>query len=180
MTTKPLIIGIAGRARSGKDTTAEHLREHHGFEIVRFADPIKRMIEALGVSSTYSEGLKEIEIPRIGVSYRKLAQTLGTEWGRHMIGPNLWLNIAEYTIEQSRSDRFVIPDVRFPNEAAWIRSVGHLWHITRPDAPDVRPHISELGIGPLEGEVFLANDGSLDELYSQVRGALRMSVREEA
>ena len=38
---KPLLIGIAGVARSGKDTAAQHLVSHHGFQAYAFADPLR-------------------------------------------------------------------------------------------------------------------------------------------
>lgn len=37
------IVGISGRAKSGKDTAADFLVKNHGFVKVAFADPIKRM-----------------------------------------------------------------------------------------------------------------------------------------
>lgn len=41
MNTHP-ILGIYGKAGSGKDTAADRLIEHHGFCRVSFADPLKR------------------------------------------------------------------------------------------------------------------------------------------
>ena len=40
----PRIIGIAGKARSGKDTIAQYLIEHLHYMRVGMADPIKRFM----------------------------------------------------------------------------------------------------------------------------------------
>jgi len=38
---KPLVIGLCGRKRVGKDTVAEYLKKQFGFTQYAFADPLK-------------------------------------------------------------------------------------------------------------------------------------------
>lgn len=60
-------------------------------------------------------------------------------------------------------------DVRFENEAQWIRDNGGVVvHIQRPGAATVSAHASEAGVAIAEGDVLVVNDGSLDELYNNV------------
>ena len=40
----PSLIGIAGAAGAGKDTVANHLVQHYGYTVYKFADPLKRML----------------------------------------------------------------------------------------------------------------------------------------
>ena len=42
--TKRVLIGLAGHARSGKDTVADRLVEAHGFEKVAIAGALRRML----------------------------------------------------------------------------------------------------------------------------------------
>lgn len=169
------IIGLAGKARSGKDTVADYLASHYGYQPIAFADPIRAGLKAMfNLEDRWIDRDKEDAIKWIGASYRQLAQTLGTEWGRQQIHPDLWvLTLAKRLWYASEDDKFIVTDVRFPNEAVWVRSVGQLMHLDRMDAPDVRQHVSEPGIEPRMGEWIVYNNGSLDDLYHQLDCLMR-------
>lgn len=169
----PLVIGLTGRARHGKDTVADYLCTHYDLTRLAFADPIRDMLElGLNISTQYSVDNKETTIPWIGASYRELAQTLGTEWGRAR-NPDLWLNVMKVKLVAlaDEFDAIVISDVRFQNEADWVRQIGTLWHVHRPDAPRIgHPnHSSEQGIDyDGDSDHILHNDGSLTALYQTI------------
>lgn len=170
------LIGIAGRARSGKDTVANFIVAAIGGYRYSFADPIRAMLALLGVdmSDPYWQARKEEPIPALGVSPRRMMQTLGTEWGRQLINPDLWLIMAHQRLLQS-GPGMVISDVRFDNEAAWIRKHGGwIIHVIRPDTKTVEAHESENGIEVLAEDVQLFNSGTLEELQFSVRGLLRV------
>ena len=169
------LIGLAGRARSGKSSIAEHLTAHYGYVQLAFADPIRETIEyALNTPAEYIEVHKETPIPPHGKSYRELAQTLG-DWGRGL-RPDFWVLDLERRLNELRDystyelEGVVISDVRFINEAQWVRERGQLWHITRPgqDPSQTREHSSELGIEPMDGEVLICNSETLDDLCDHV------------
>jgi len=171
--TKPLLIGLTGLAGSGKDTVRGVLERDHDFNGIAFADPIRDMLSALfascGVSDEWmtERDLKERDIPAIGASYRKMAQMLGTEWGRQ-IDPNFWLKITEAKVKyinEIDSGAIVISDVRFPNEAEWIQSQGGMiWKIIRPGIESVREHASEALVNQLPYDWVIDNRGSIEEL----------------
>lgn len=170
------LIGIAGRARSGKDTVANFIIAAIGGYRYSFADPIRAMLAPLGVnmSDPYWQARKEELIPALGVSPRRMMQTLGTEWGRQLINPDLWLIMAHQRLLQN-GPGMVIPDVRFDNEAAWIRKHGgRIIHVFRPDTKAVEAHASEDGIEMQDTDVRLFNSGTLEELQFSVRGLLRV------
>ena len=166
------LIGVAGPAGAGKDSIASWLVQSQRFTRVGFADPIKDALELFEVPTTYLYQKKEAPIPGLeGTTARKMMQTLGTEWGRMQIHPDLWVRAMAQRVERLQADgvyRLVIPDVRFENEAAWVRSVGALWHVNRPDTSPVRAHVSEQGISPLPGEPLFRNDGDLDDLFDRL------------
>lgn len=180
--TTPNIIGLMGPAGSGKDTVRDILAKH-GYFGMAFADPIREMLKPLllacGIDLSWmtARHLKEEPMPVLGVSYRQLAQTLGTEWGRHQ-APDFWLKIAaasmlEVSVSTFGPPNFVISDVRFPNEAAWIRSMGgSVWRIERPGIAPVRAHTSEVLVDSITPDYTLMNDGSIGDLHSAVRDAL--------
>ena len=170
------LIGIAGRARSGKDTVANFIVAAIGGYRYSFADPIRAMLTPLGVdmSDPYWQARKEEPIPALGVSPRRMMQTLGTEWGRQLINPDLWLIMAHQRLLQN-GPGMVISDVRFDNEAAWIRKHGgRIIHVIRPDTKAVEAHASEDGIEMQDTDARLFNSGTLEELQLSVRELLRV------
>jgi len=170
------LIGVAGRARSGKDTVANFIVAAIGGYRYSFADPIRAMLAPLGVdmSDPYWQARKEEPIPALGVSPRRMMQTLGTEWGRQLINPDLWLIMAHQRLLQN-GPGMVISDVRFDNEAAWIRKHGgRIIHVIRPDTKAVEAHASEDGIEMQDTDARLFNSGTLEELQLSVRELLRV------
>jgi dephospho-CoA kinase len=161
-----MIIGITGKMQSGKDTAADYLiskLEHH--RKCSFADPIKQML-TVGLQLTYAQthgNSKEIVDERYKCTARKMMQTLGTEWGRQMIHKDIWLTIAQNSLDNRR----IFADVRFENEAEWFREVGYLIHIDRPGLPR-SIHESEAGVGYQNQDFLVKNAGSLKDLYYQL------------
>lgn len=182
--TKPLLIGLTGLAGSGKDTVREMLEQDHDFDGIAFADPIRDMLGALLDSMEVSRAwmvardLKEQDIPQLGVSYRKMAQALGTEWGR-ALNSNMWLDIAAAKIGvcgQYGNPGVVISDVRFANEADWIKSQGGvIWKILRPGVEPVREHVSEQ-LTELPYDYVIDNHGTIDNLAHAVTSAVLQFV----
>lgn len=178
---KTFLIGLHGRARSGKDTAATYLAAQFGLLVYALASPLKRsLIEMLNLPASIFDGAdKEKPLPWLGKSPRELMQLLGTEWGRHQVHPQLWLLLAEMNLanhlEVSPHARgFVISDVRFENEADWIRAKGGIVvHLHRPDAPGVTAHSSESGIAVCDNDLVIHNDGTLEDLYAALEALMQ-------
>lgn len=165
-----MLIGLVGKARSGKDTAAEALVRAFGLEQYAFADPLKEMLEAV-FGDKFREGDRESPIPWLGKSPRYLMQTLGTEWGRDLVHPDLWVLLADgyRKAAEAKGTGMVISDVRFRNEADWIMSSGGLLiEILRPDAEQVAEHVSEDALGGLTLPAQIVNDGTVKELQETV------------
>ena len=186
MTAKhPTIIGLTGYAGTGKDTVRELLCTNHGFEGMAFADPIRMMLRELLLSNGITDAwmqdrqLKEAVIPALGVSYRHMAQTLGTEWGRSL-HTDFWTRTAGAYIDDANQQpgtfnaSFVVSDVRFANEAQWVRERGGvIWRVERSAAVPVRAHASEAEIYHIHADAVVDNNGSIDALQLQVSQLLK-------
>jgi hypothetical protein len=167
----PTIIGLTGPAGSGKDTVAFFL---NGFQRCALADPIRMGLSAifeLPPNTWNDRETKEKVIPFIGRSPRQLMQTLGTEWGRRHVSPDIWLDLMLRRWEEIKLQpvaRMVVTDVRFDNEAAAIINVGGtVWRVVRPDVAAVSAHPSEAGVSTAHIKGTIVNNGSLAELREQ-------------
>jgi energy-coupling factor transporter ATP-binding protein EcfA2 len=112
---KPKIIGLCGPKGVGKSTYAKTIE---GAVILSFATPIKEMLKVILPGQKYLN-FKEEPIPQFPaeLNARRLLQSLGTEWGREKVYPNVWVDIA-YKIAQPYIGKktIVFDDIRFPNE----------------------------------------------------------------
>lgn len=185
---KPL-IALCGLAGSGKDTAAQFIQEFSTLSTNRycrciaFADPIRDMIAVLMTGNGQlgaaphawmsDRALKEKPIPGIGHSYRKLAQTLGTEWGRSL-DPDIWTNIARERInglwyQNFKPKTIVITDLRFPNEAAMVHALGgEVWRIEGRSADIGTSHASEQLVQSIAADRVIDNSTNIADLHARL------------
>lgn len=183
-----LLIGLTGAARSGKTTAAKHLASTHGLLHYALAQPLKQMLaQGFNLSDAHLEGaLKEQPLAWLGKSPRELMQLLGTEWGRSMVHSDLWLLLAAQNLDSLANclpgaAGFVISDLRFENEATWLRQRGGVVvHIQRPDAEAVRGHSSEAGIEIRDNDLVIHNEGELADFLRDIEHAMAHIARRTA
>jgi hypothetical protein len=142
------LIAVNGPAGSGKSHAANILVEEFGYTRMKFAAPLKAMMHTLlgfaGVPereyTRYSEGdLKETPVPVLGgKSARHVMVTLGTEWGRELIHPDIWVNLALQPVLEllASGQGVVVDDCRFDNEAFEIKKLGGIVAQIRPTWPE--------------------------------------------
>lgn len=177
-----VILGLAGPARSGKDSVAEHMALKHGMGANKLvmtyalADPIRKAAAAMfGLDYFEFTGEnpdREVVNDFWGISPRVMLQKLGTECGREVFRQDIWLKRAELELahaEAGGAEVFVISDIRFENEADWIRKQGgFIWHINRPSVMSEDSHVSENGIKVDETDYIVMNTGDLPWLFNAV------------
>ena len=160
-----MIVGVSGPAGAGKSTAAMFLRDAYGYRMMSFAEALKRVTFAgFGIAPIEDRMLKETVIPMLGISYRRLAQIVGTEWGRHLRS-DLWITLVNNQVQALAKDGFhcAFTDLRFPNEEAYIRSQGVVWHVLKEDAVGNEiKHVSEQGIPRRPEDAVFVNDMTMD------------------
>jgi len=177
-----VIIGICGPAGAGKSTVADMMCSDGLGASIPLAEPLYRGISAMfGIpeGNLADRGTKEQAIDWIGQSPRRLLQTLGTEWGREVVGQDIWVKIclrrAAATLGAGYR-RVVVPDVRFDNEAAAIREAGGIVvSVARPDGcvdGEAMRHASEAGVSSSLIDKTIVNSGSMDELREAVQATM--------
>lgn len=179
------IIGIAGHARAGKDTVAQFIQEEYRARQYAFAEPLKAMLRTLGLNEQDLNGWRKDETNNdFQATPRHMMQTLGTEWGRDTINDNIWVIAAAKRLQQMNrvepDATILITDVRFQNEADFVREHGFLIHVFRPiKRIDGSTHRSEFPL-PIREDVdeIIVNDGDLDDLREEsLRIANAISIR---
>ena len=175
-------IGLAGWARSGKDTVADYLVETCGYTKMSFAAPMKEAMYRLNPRITVNEiantalrvgidvygwdGIKE-RSPDV----RGLLQRFGTEVGREMFGDDFWVNAAIKDVPDGA--KAVFSDVRYPNEADAIRRLGgKVWRVLRPGVGPANEHASEHALNDYKFDKVIDNSSSINGLHSQVETLL--------
>ena len=209
------MIGVTGYAQHGKDSVGKFLVEEYGYTRYAFADQLKSMAFTLNpIVQTYSfpkhperlqtlVGLMGWDKAKEIAEVRRFLQVLGTEAVRDHLGEDAWVDALDLKLKvdgfMAKDERgmyypyvwpgakVVITDVRFPNEAAWVRKLGgKLWRVKRVvKDPDPKydnlyvpydnglgkDHPSERFVGDLEVDRTLTAS-NLDELGDEVERAL--------
>lgn len=201
-----MIVGVSAKAQSGKGEFAAIAASEFNATIVSFASGVKEEVaewldsthvawrkdnlygsnedkEAwLRVRHSFVKGTPMFDFAATYGDYssehwyfnaRSLMQWWGTEYRRNQ-DPEYWVKKAMQKCTGYR--RYVIDDVRFPNEFAAIKnSGGRLVRVERPNIPVVSNsnHPSETALDDYNGWHFkITNDGYLGEYKEKVRKVL--------
>lgn len=164
-------IGFTGQARSGKTTATTHLLSQmpDRWITAAFADPIKAMLATMGVSC--ADEFKEIVHPIYGQTPRYMMQTLGTQWGRNMIGNDTWVKAFAHKYD---GQSIIVSDVRYENEAQMVRDNGILIHV-RNRGGIASDHDSEQLLAIHASDFVIDNSGELLDLYGALSNFTQFS-----
>lgn len=190
---KNKIIGFCGRMRSGKTELAT-ICEKYGYQKIYFALPLKRLCADLldytleGLNDAKSSNTQidfviskeickhlsdETEIPydvieelSLGkklTTVREMLQFVGTDIIRKY-NPDWHVNRIRSMM--SDNQKYVIDDVRFPNEKKMIEELGgDCWFVIRPNITNVSNHVSETSLTWQQcWNKIIINDSSLFNL----------------
>ena len=184
------VIGICGKAGAGKSTVADMMakelveRGYPEVHVLSFADPMRDLIRDIFSPDDYDKGtsVDTKQIHLMGgfenATYRRVMQTLGTEWGREMIDENIWIDALNNRLNQIDDDSttepvFIIPDVRHDNEAMYVTTdmEGILAYVTgrcHEDMGHQSEHSSELDDPKDYASIIFDNTGTLADLHTSI------------
>ncbi|MEU7030079.1 hypothetical protein AB0A60_25780 [Streptomyces sp. NPDC046275] len=183
------LIGLAGAARSGKDTAAQALLDM-GWSRRAFADKVREVLYALDpvlIEPEYKDGTTTLryEVDTYGWEdvkamypvVRGYQQRLGTEGGRTALGEDVWVDALFRDFETWGPT--IITDVRFPNEAEAIRARGGLVvAVERPGQTLIREadHASENALAGYLFDDVIRNDGTVAQLHDRVMQLIPLAM----
>lgn len=194
-----MLIGICGLIGSGKDTVAQNLIDNHNFVKISFADKLKDAVASMfswdrdlldgktDKSRAWREQVDQYWTQETGreITPRLVLQEFGTECMREGFYDGIWVSLTKKHIIDNPNTHFVIPDVRFPNEAKMLYEVGgQVWRVKRGQDPiwfriyqdvGVEPkdvHASEWAWAHTKFTHTIDNNGTLLDLKNQVQDHL--------
>lgn len=146
-----LVLGLGHKARHGKDTCAQAMVEAAPADVVRigFADALYDYCRIEHQMQDKDPAL----LQRVGVEMRQR-------------NPYAWINAVYWKIMDRKPKVVVIPDVRFANEAEFIKALGGITiKVERRDADDVvyqatdrdPGHISETALDDYSWDLTITN-----------------------
>lgn len=188
------LLGLMGLAGAGKDTVADILTCLAPMDRRAFADALRLEIaEAFGLDVRVLQERALREMPLSQLALRRCSDAEFADWatdlhGEPSVSPrrimrrwgdwrrwqraDYWLTRAEQARVAAIFDGHqaqLWTDVRYPNEAAWIRQRGGmLWRIVRPGLAQDRTHDSETAADDIEADAVIVNDSTIDQLRMRV------------
>lgn len=181
------VIGVSGKAGTGKDFIAQNILRPIGYYQFSLAWHFK--VWTVGKGTGTHEEVFVTKPPHV----RKELQLEGTERGRHAYGDDVWCNTTAEWLnvlhEHWGINKFVIPDVRFPNEVRFIQNTfgGKVLGIHAPTraessslTPEARLHESETALDDFVGfDAIINNEPSnIRNVRTEIYTSLKLDVIE--
>ncbi|MGL5561704.1 MAG: hypothetical protein ACRDCN_03650 [Tannerellaceae bacterium] len=182
-----MIIGILGKAGSGKDTIGLFIRDLLDRSNIRtkrfaFADGVKDVAACMtnnkrslfddqdfkrnsyfSLTDGITYSIDDLPADHNLISIRELLQKIGTEAMQGTFGENIWVNKTFSEINNSHEyfgvKAAMITDVRFEHEYKYLKSVGGITiRVINPNITSSDTHISEIALDDYPADYTIIND----------------------
>jgi hypothetical protein len=173
---KKFPIGITGNLHTGKDTLADLMIKFRPgtFYKYSFAKPMKDIaVKIFGFTEAqmYEPDKKQEVDPFWDITPRKFLQLMGTDMFRDTFRDDVWIKMAEKSMMEHPDIHMMVPDVRFDNEAEFIKDQGgFLIKIVRKTDKSLekcKKHVSEAGVDEKYIDVVVDNNGTFLDLEKE-------------
>ena len=192
-----VLVGFGHKRRRGKDECCRAAVYEIGRleeKQARLSELPRRSVRTIGFASTLKEGIGHVVLGLShrqlygdlkteydafwGATPRQLLQRLGTDVMREHFRGDVWVKALErkLTTGDFCNDHVAICDVRFPNEAEMLHSLGgKVIRVDRDvEAREEDQHLSETALDGWSGwDEVINNNSSLVELEANVAKALQ-------
>jgi len=155
-----IIIGISGKIGSGKDTVTNSIIKNfkeYKFKNKKFAHYVKKicaLLTGINLKVLTNRQTKEKYLEDWGMTVGRMFQLIGTESIRNNLHPDAWILTL---VANSKGQNVIISDVRFKNEANYIKNNGGILIRLEGDPKEIRGkdgrdlnHISETDLDDYE------------------------------
>jgi hypothetical protein len=184
-----ILIGLVGKANSGKDTLANFLVSKFNFKKLSFASSLKDAISVifnwdrtlLEGDSLESREWRETIDTYWNLTPRQVLQKVGTNLFRNHFDKDIWIKSLINKIKSFPSDsKLIITDCRFINEIQSVKDLGgFILRVNRENNSLTLHHESENDIEDIFIDFEIENDGEISDLYDKVDLTLKTLLIDE-
>lgn len=179
---KPLIVAFSGAARVGKDTSADAPCFLKGWRRISFAAELKADVFAAISRAKKKDPLCIGSLPHVSwfndPVRKEVLRPLLVAYGAVLrkISPGHWIRRLEDSAFLPHVGQwtkgFVITDLRYKDEAAWVREHGGIViTLQRPGHAPVNAE-EERSLSEFTGDYVITNSGSKEDLWDKVADVL--------
>lgn len=188
-----MLTGILGYGGVGKDTAGTLMVVDEGYERRAFADKLRELALEMNptIACNEEDGDSVVSNLQTLIGYmgwdrckrelddvRRFLQNVG-QGHRKMFGEDFWVNqVLPLGVPREVTDRMVITDVRYRNEAQRIVDLGgQLWVVERDGCGPINDHPSEGYADWIQDfeHTIIENNGSIEDLSRAINALLYCS-----
>jgi len=174
---KPLIVGLTGYKRSGKDTVARILCNkltNLGYNVEKYmmASLIKTTLSNLtGLNLKQLEHIKDDPVMIDPLfTYRDVLIAIADRY-KEKHDEYIHYKYMRHHILNDQPDIAIITDIRYPYEVGLIKkdfSNAHIIKIFRPGVKADSSHSSEISVKLIDEDGIIINDGDIKDLKNKI------------
>lgn len=168
------LIGVSGKKRSGKDEFFKIFNDFSGniYDCTKFAGKLKTICSIITGQPEfkfYDGTYCDEYLPDWNMTVREIQQLIGTELFRNTLDKDVW--VKSLFVDFKPNDKWIITDVRFPNEIEAIKKHGGIIiRIENPNINNSNTHSSETSLDNYnDWDYIIRNDGTLDEYKTKIK-----------
>ncbi len=179
MNKKYRIIALCGQRRSGKDTIADIFVENWGYEKIKIASKLKKIIQILFnfSDSQMEDSHKDSIDENWNISPRQAMQFFGTEIMQFKlqellpsVGRLFFIkSLIDEHINTGIDNKLIISDLRFVHEWNLLKKYNcYIIKVERDNNDISDTHISETELEKIEPDLIIKNNENIDSLKKNI------------
>ncbi len=167
-----IIIGIHGKARTGKTTSADYLAKK-GYWCTSFAWRVYKTVQVMFNLKDHElhDDYKLIKHPKWGMTLREMLVLVGHTMARELYSPDIWMEHVQDELDAVKKSGgvkvFVVTDIRYLDEVDWLKAQGGLLVILERDVDSISNHITEKGIPKEYADYIIKNKDDIEDFYKK-------------
>lgn len=176
MIKRGLLIGLTAQKRNGKDLMGDYLINKYNFVRLTFADKVKKIAQiTYDFTDDQMDENKDKIDPYWNITPRDAFKEIGTFYRNK--DPEFWIKVVKKQYEEITDKCVVITDVRYLNEAEFIRNHGGIIvRIVRPSIISSCEHSSEQELLSINEDIKIINDSTINDYYDKIDGIYKTLI----
>jgi dephospho-CoA kinase len=168
-----ILIGIHGKARTGKTTSADYLLKK-GAWCTSFAWRVYQTVQVMFNLKNHElhDDYKLIKHPKWGLTLREMLVLVGHDMARKLYSDNIWIQHVQDELDAVKKSGaavklFVVTDIRYQDEVDWLKEHDGILVMVERDVDNISNHITEKGIPRVYADYIIKNEDNIEDFYKK-------------